>query len=398
MTDVRHLLKAYLDGELTAEETQSVEQALIDQPELADELDKLRMLSSAIKNLGSAAQEGSEAGLQQTLSRLQATKSEHPRPKLPLYAFPIAAAMIFLAGVFIQQSIYGQAKIARKSHSETASSPESVGSLSEADMYDAKSVDGAAPGNMRSPSRPRAESPGEEAASSQPVLPNLNRQVIKTANLAIDVTDIDDARLRAEQAVQAIGGDVESSEASSYENSRSASLVLRVPANGFDQLIVTLRSLGDVTVDNSTKSDVTAEVADVKARLRVMRAEEEQYIDILASTKTVGEILAVKERLGRIRAEIESLEARQRVLSSQVSMSTVYLQLSERPVQQAEGSKSWLERTWERALYRLTEGGKAVAKIGINLLVLAPFWVPPIVLAWWLVRRYRPTDDKGHHR
>ena len=81
----------------------------------------------------------------------------------------------------------------------------------------------------------------------------------------------------------------------------------------------------------TTGQDVTEEYVDVDARRRNLVRQEERLLTILDQAKTVEDILKVEGQLERVRGEIEALTGRLRYLDDQVELSTVDVELRERP-------------------------------------------------------------------
>ena len=72
---------------------------------------------------------------------------------------------------------------------------------------------------------------------------------------------------------------------------------------------------------------MTKQVVDMEARLVNLRAQEEQYRQILTTAKTVEETIMVTDNLNRVRWEIESIETQLKNLNEQVDFSTIYVSL-----------------------------------------------------------------------
>jgi hypothetical protein len=70
---------------------------------------------------------------------------------------------------------------------------------------------------------------------------------------------------------------------------------------------------------------VTAEHADVAARLRTKRALEQRYMALLTQAKKVSDMLEIEEKMGEVREEIESTESRLKTLNDEVNYSTITL-------------------------------------------------------------------------
>ena len=184
-------------------------------------------------------------------------------------------------------------------------------------------------------------------------------------------------------------GRVESSSKNNDEGTlATANLTLRVPVDTFQGAVNRLRNLGRVTSDNLTGQDVTTQVVDVEARLKVLRAEEDQYVELLKATNKIGEVLSVRERLSQVRQEIESLDATRKSLRDQSAESTIHLALAERPKpDRPQQNENWAEDAWSAAVNGLSAAGRAIGKALVFLFVFSPIWLPIVMLAWWIARR-----------
>ena len=85
-----------------------------------------------------------------------------------------------------------------------------------------------------------------------------------------------------------------------------------------------MRPLADALED---PEDVTAEHADVTARLRNKRALEQRYLELLQQAHKVSDVLEVEAKVGAVREEIEAVESRLNVLNDEVAFSTITLKL-----------------------------------------------------------------------
>lgn len=109
---------------------------------------------------------------------------------------------------------------------------------------------------------------------------------------------------------------------------------IRVPPAQFQQLLNGLAGLGTVEEKKLNTDDITAEHADVTARLQAKRAVERQYTTLLAKAQKIKDILDIEEKLGSVREEIEATESRLRALNDEVAYSTITLTLYQ-PLPQA---------------------------------------------------------------
>lgn len=239
-------------------------------------------------------------------------------------------------------------------------------------------------------------SPAPPLQTEPPGVPGSEPRIVKHADLAIEVDgSLFEAFERVTEVAHGHNGFVVSSSTSSVdEGSARAELTLRVPAERFDDARAALAQVGEVRSLQVDGDDVTAQLVDLDARLRALRAEEDALNGLLGQAGNVGEVLAVREQVSATRLEIEQLAAQQASLEDRATFSTLRVTLSP-PGGTAFSSEPepepGLARSFERAL------AGAVAVVGGMVVVLgyvAPFLVLGL-LVWsglWLARlRRRPA-------
>jgi hypothetical protein len=104
---------------------------------------------------------------------------------------------------------------------------------------------------------------------------------------------------------------------------RDDTIVIRVPAAGFDGSLQAVLQLGDVLKRNLEVEDVTAQMNDLTTRLKNAEAMRARLEQLLTTAKTTEEALKVEEQLGRVTGTIESLKGQIRLMSELVSFSTI---------------------------------------------------------------------------
>ncbi len=199
-----------------------------------------------------------------------------------------------------------------------------VGSLVPDAPFAGRAVDGSA-------ALGSAPSVPPPAVGSEPVrVPGTEPRVVKHADLDIEVEgSATEAFDRVTEVARSQGGFVVSSSTSSTgEAPARAELTLRVPAERFDAARAALAELGEVRSLQVGGDDVTAQLVDLDARLRALRAEEDALNGLLAEAGDIGEVLAVREQLSATRLEIEQLAAQQASLDDRATFSTLRVVLS----------------------------------------------------------------------
>jgi hypothetical protein len=156
-----------------------------------------------------------------------------------------------------------------------------------------------------------------------------DRKIIFNASLSLDVVDAEKALSDCEILVAKYGGFVAQSSLQKSDTQVLATIVLRVPSAQVTQLMTGLAGLGTITSRSSGSEDVTSQYIDIQARLKVLRAEEEQLVGFLKKATNIKDMLAVQEQLGSVRTQIEQYEGQQRYMDNATSLATVTVQLTQ---------------------------------------------------------------------
>jgi len=193
----------------------------------------------------------------------------------------------------------------------------------------------------------------ESAVDTSVTATEIDRKIIQTGWISIEVGDFDSAASAVEQLAAASGGFV--SDSSSYITSngqKKGTITIRVPAVGFQSVLDEAKKLGDVKSTSSSGQDVTEEYIDLGARLTNYQRQEERLLLILDNATTVEDLLKVEEQLGRVRGEIEQIEGRLRYLDNYIDLSTITVEISEPvPITHTWGIRDALSDSVEGFIY-----------------------------------------------
>ncbi|WP_062287836.1 DUF4349 domain-containing protein [Demequina phytophila] len=206
--------------------------------------------------------------------------------------------------------------------------------------------------------------------------PSGDRALIVTGEMYMTVEDPIAAADDATGIVEDAGGrvDARSETAPQTYDGGSAHLTLRIPAPELDPVVEELRSLGTVDEFSTSSADVTREVDDLAAQISTLRASTARIEALLDDAADIKDIITLEDELDSRQAELESLEARQRGLDDQVSMSTIDLSLTTEPVVFVDDSPrtfwSGLASGWD-ALTAFVSGALVVTGVLIPWLAVA---------------------------
>ncbi|MEG2204032.1 MAG: DUF4349 domain-containing protein, partial [Oscillospiraceae bacterium] len=182
-------------------------------------------------------------------------------------------------------------------------------------------------------------------------------------------------------------------------NERSASITARIPAERLDAVIVSVGGLCNVLSNSSSMDDITDRYFDAKAHLDSLSLQEERLLSILAKAEKLEEVITLEQSLSEVRYQIESLTAQLKRMDSQVSTSTLNMELREVVEYQqiTDPPKSFGERVaaaWSRSVARVGDwfenlalfvvGDAPVLLLDLALLLLI-VWI--VWMLWRIIRR-----------
>ncbi len=232
---------------------------------------------------------------------------------------------------------------------------------------------GGVPG-QRAPMAVALIAPNDEEVAG----PASDRKLVRTASLGLIVNTPTQTVDRIVQLVEGAGGFLVTSNVNGGDDATSASLTIRVPAAKFDEIRTQIRKLGlRVESESIEAQDVTRQYVDEEARLRNLRAQEQQYLGILRKASTVKDTLEVSDKLNEVRGEIEEKQAEFDTLSKQIETVAINITL------RAEADAQVFGLHW-RPLYQL----KIAAREGLDGLadyassITAFVFYLPTVLLW----------------
>lgn len=154
------------------------------------------------------------------------------------------------------------------------------------------------------------------------------------AGLTLRVDDRDAAATAAVTAAEAAGG---------WFNRYSVDAVsLRVPVGEADELITSLRGLGDLVERSYQSDDLSAQVVDLESRLAARRTMLGKYLEVLGGASPKA-IVAVEREVTQLVAEIEGLEGQLRLLRDRAAYAevSVSFRFRERQGPRRDGSSSF---------------------------------------------------------
>lgn len=252
-------------------------------------------------------------------------------------------------------------------------------------------LDGLMPTEAAAPSA--ADQPNRPARGGLAGAPVDNRKIVRTGHLDLVVKTYDDTRDQIDAIVKAAGGFIDSTRVSRSEGQvSSAVIVVRIPADGFGDLLPRLRALGDLQQESTDAADITAEYVDTSARLASAHALEKRLVELAGTrTGTVAEVLEVERELARVRGEIEQLEGQMRVWNDQVSLSTLTITLATKQPELAAvaepGFGPRVSLAWHDSVAAMRTAAQGLSIALVALLPWLPLLLPALFFGIRALRR-----------
>jgi hypothetical protein len=205
------------------------------------------------------------------------------------------------------------------------------------------------------------------------VLPEIGSSVIRTAQISLEVgkDGFGEAFDAATLVAGRYGGFVQSSSMGGTRV-RSGDLLIRVPADRFDDAMSDLRELGTVEGQSLSGEDVSAQFVDLEARLRAWTTQEAVLLDLMSQATSIEATIRVQSELQDVQVRIEQIEGQLRLLEDRTSFATIQVSLHEPggpvAVREDDSARPSLGEAWERAVDGLF-GVFFVIVVGLGYLV-----------------------------
>jgi len=238
--------------------------------------------------------------------------------------------------------------------------------------------------------------PGEEGYGKMKEAPTeletVGRMVIYTANLGLEVGDVDSAINEIRRITENVGGFVSGVSTSKRDEQKVGIITIRVPQADFYTVIWQIEGRGEVESKEVRGEDVTEQYIDLKARLNNFQRQEQRLLEILAIATTVDEVLRVESELGRVRGEIERLTGQIQYIEHRVDLATITISLTE------AAPKPWIETPkvdWGATIEAGLWGTILVIQGLITLVIVAAPFIAIGVPTYYIYKRRKRTKSQA---
>jgi hypothetical protein len=279
----------------------------------------------------------------------------------------------------------GQASQVEMAESEGAS----VDALSQNQMASQKTASPEAKKELDASSEPSDSRSAPSPVSGQAASILNQPQIIKTANLSLEVKEMEPTLDTLHHLVKTHRGLFTNEtialagEAGGY---RSAQLEIRIPQENLDSFLKGVKGVGTIRHLTVTGEDVGAEMVDNASRIKNLKAEEAALQEVMKRAGKIPEVLEVARELARVRGEIEEAQGRLNFLKQQVAYSTVHLNLSEQSVSSASSQKPGWDTVMANSSHQVLDALDGIVRLALTLGVWAiAFFLPVATLVIMII-------------
>ena len=204
------------------------------------------------------------------------------------------------------------------------------------------------------------------------------RKIIRTAQLDLEVEDMDGAMLSITAQAESAGGVISYSEVSGQKGEgRWGNMEVQVPSAWLDSFLAGAGSLGTVTRQSSQQTDMTSQYRDNASRLESARAQKQRLDELYAQAQDMTDIVTITDALFEVQQEIDDLTGANAWIDDRANMSRVYLSLTELADEEDIPDPTFFEQLGEH----FTDGVNAIVAFFSNLVLFGAWALPWIALA-----------------
>lgn len=197
---------------------------------------------------------------------------------------------------------------------------------------------------------------------------------IKESYIDIDVSNLESSKNQIDSFVKSMGGYYSNELYNKSTSESSHNLEIRIPCKNFDSFLSKLGSEGyEITYKRIISDDVSEEFYDLETRLSNKNSYLNRYKELLKKALSVKDILEIEEKIRLLTEEIESTKGRIKFINSQVSYSTIHLNLKKR--------ENYLFKQTERDSFKesikksLDNGWNGIIDFILSFISFWPFWI-----------------------
>lgn len=207
----------------------------------------------------------------------------------------------------------------------------------------------------------------------------IERKLIRSGNIYLQVSSLEDSAAALEAWVSKYNGYISNS--NQYSNSNN--FTVRIPAEKFDEAMNSFSGIGKVKSRSVQAEDVTDSYYDLKTRLETKKLLREKYNQYLKKAENIKDLMEIERNLNNVISEIESMEGRLKLLTNQIDYSTISIYM-ETATPAFSPSYSINKIDFKRIGYNIVNFVTGLFKILIYIIVYGIPILAVLFLFYWI--------------
>jgi hypothetical protein len=241
---------------------------------------------------------------------------------------------------------------------------------------------------------------GEDSMSSADSYLSAERLIVRNGDINMEVNDTrqtrDDIRAIVNKLSEQGAFILSTNEyGSNIKDNPNISIVIRIPADAFDNVMEQIADMADVVNSrNENSEDVTEEYYDLENRLGSLEAARQRLLEIMENADNTEDLLKAEQQLTERETEIESLKGRQKFLSESAHLSRITVSLQPYILAQPIDT-SWKPlETIRQAVDDLIAGTKGFIDFLLYFIIAVAPWLALFGYIIWRVIKYFRRRNK----
>lgn len=172
-----------------------------------------------------------------------------------------------------------------------------------------------------------------QMAAPKSATPEHGLKIIRQADINIETENYDEDLQSLKSLGESMNGFIaalqESGSGIDQDNSRYASLTIRIPVENLDAYVEQAKAIGSVTNAGISQQDVTDQYVDVDRRLTAYQKQYDRILLMMDQTATIEELISIESELSRLEMLIEDCQGTLNYWDGRVNYSTVDIYVNE---------------------------------------------------------------------
>ena len=237
----------------------------------------------------------------------------------------------------------------------------------------------------------------ESVSGSSKFSYTTNRKLVRNASISLDTEKYAEVLKGIDTRVSKLGGYIESSNESTYNQFAYTTLVVRVPSEKLDEFLNYAGEIATITSKQISTDDITSSYVDTESHLAALRTEQETLMGLLEKAESLSDVITVQDRLTAVRSQIEYYQSMMNTYDNEIEYSTINITISEvgkeTPTGEGYFAKIWIGL--KKSFYNIGEGFKSIVSfIIVNIPYLLILGLVVLVL-YVIIKKVKSKKKAG---